>query len=68
MVEHSENKIGNTIREARTSKGMTQQELADQIGVIRQTITEYESGRIEPSVKILVKIMKVLDIKNFMFD
>lgn len=57
--------IGEQIRNARNKKGMTQQELAESVGVIRQTITEYELDNIKPSASVLLKIMSVLDIKNF---
>lgn len=57
--------IGDVIRQARIDKKLTQQELANCVGVIRQTIAEYESGRIKPSAEVLLKIMSVLDIKNF---
>lgn len=59
------NPIGEQIKDARIKAGITQEELAEKVGVIRQTITEYESGRIKPSADVLLKIMSELKIKNF---
>lgn len=46
----------------RIAKGMTQQELADKVGVIRQTISHIETGRITPSVPTAQAIAQVLGI------
>jgi len=57
----------NNIRPLRLSHGqMTQQELADRIGVSRQTIITMEKGNYQPSVKLALKIAKVFaaDIEN----
>lgn len=51
------------LKKERKSKGMTQQELADKCGVIRQTIAEYESGRIKPSVPVAIKLGDALGIE-----
>lgn len=54
----------------RTTKGLTQEQLADKVGVVRQTISEIECGRKKPSVELAKKIGKVLKIKwtNFFDD
>ncbi|RKY52681.1 MAG: transcriptional regulator [Candidatus Neomarinimicrobiota bacterium] len=39
--------------------GMTQQELAKQVGVVRQTIIAIEKGTFNPSVKLALKIASV---------
>ena len=51
------------LKSEREAKEMTQQELADRCGVIRQTIAEYESGRIKPSVPVAIKLGEVLDFE-----
>ncbi len=40
----------NRIAELRSSQGLTQQGLADEIGVSRQTIISLERGRYNPSI------------------
>ena len=46
----------NTIRVARAEQRMTQQELADKVGVSRQTINAIESGKFVPSTGLALKI------------
>lgn len=50
------------IRELRKEKGMTQQDLAQKIGVKRAVISKYESGSIEPSLTQLQKIADALGV------
>ena len=52
----------NTIKIARVTQDLTQAELAEKIGVTRQTIIAIESQNYTPSVLIALKISKVLKI------
>ena len=55
-------KLQNKLREVRTgSNSMTQQQLADLVGVSRQTIISIESGRYSPSLELAIKISEALD-------
>ncbi len=50
-------KIGNRVREFREQNNrMTQQALAEQVGVSRQTINAIETGRYQPSLEVALKI------------
>ena len=49
------------IREFRQKIGLTQQELADAVGVTRQTINALENARYNPSLLLAYNITKVLD-------
>ena len=49
----------NTIRVERAIKNITQAELADLIGVSRQTINTIESNRYVPSTILALKIARV---------
>jgi putative transcriptional regulator len=50
-------KITNCLRQLRFELGeMTQQELADELGVSRQTIISLESGRYYPSLQLTLQI------------
>lgn len=49
------------LREKRTAKGLTQQALANKIGVIRQTISNIECGVSKPSVNTAIEIGKILN-------
>ena len=48
------------IRQFRQEKGMTQQELADLVGVTRQTINALENARYNPSLLLAYNITKML--------
>lgn len=49
----------NRIRVARAEVRMTQQHLADEAGVSRQTINAIESGRFVPSTVLALKIARI---------
>ena len=46
----------------RATKRMTQQELADLVGVSRQTIIQLERNRYNPSMLLAYSIAKVFDV------
>jgi putative transcriptional regulator len=49
----------NSIRVERAIHDMTQQQLAEQIGVSRQTINAMESNKYEPSTVLALKIARL---------
>lgn len=50
------------IKNARLSKGLTQDELAEITGFTQNTISAYETGRAFPSMKASIILSKALDI------
>jgi len=54
--------IRNQIRELRALREMTQQELADKIGVTRQTVIAMEQDKYSPSLETAFKVAIVLDV------
>lgn len=53
-------RVSNAIRALRFGQGeMTQQQLADRVGVTRQTIIAIEQGRYSPSLEVAFKIARV---------
>jgi putative transcriptional regulator len=54
--------IRNQIRELRTLRDMTQQQLADQVGVTRQTVIAIEQDKYSPSLETAFKVAKVLGV------
>jgi len=56
--------LGQRIRESRKEKGLTQEQLAEMadIGVIY--LSEIERGKKMPSLKILCRIIDVLDVSS----
>ena len=49
------------LKAARAGKDMSQDELAKQCGVSRQTINAIEKGDYNPTIKLCITICKVLD-------
>lgn len=57
------------LKEARLNRGMTQEQVAEKIGVAKSTFTGYEKGNSEPNMLTISKIMKVLDVDaNFLWQ
>lgn len=51
------------LREIRKHRGITQVQLAEIIGVEQSTISQWETGRAQPSLKIAAKIAAALGCK-----
>ena len=58
----NQEKIGKFIREIRNEKKMTQQELAEKIGVTDRAISKWENGRGAPDIALLIPLSKELGI------
>lgn len=52
----------NTISQLRKQHKITQEELANEVGVTRQTITSIETGKYIASLPLAFKIAKFFDI------
>lgn len=51
----------NRVRELRTERGMTQEEIAERVAVSRQTIISIELGRYNPSILLAYKLARAFD-------
>ncbi len=54
--------IRNCIRELRAAREMTQQDLADQVGVTRQTVIAIEQDKYSPSLETAFKVALALGV------
>lgn len=54
-------KLRTTIAEQRIKKNMTQTELAEAVGVRRETIGRLEKGQYNPSLKLAMDIANILE-------
>ena len=52
----------NRIRELRGDRGWTQQELAERLGVSRQTVNAIETGRYDPSLPLAFGLGRVFGL------
>ena len=50
------------MKDARTRAGLSQQELADKLGVSRQTVNAIEKGDYNPTIKLCIGICRVLGL------
>ncbi|TNU75013.1 helix-turn-helix transcriptional regulator [Miniimonas arenae] len=53
----------NSVLEARTRLGWSQQRLADELGVSRQTVISIERGRFDPSLPLAFRIAAVFEAR-----
>ena len=52
--------LKNNLKAARSEKGLSQQQLADLIGVSRQTISAIEKGDYNPTINLCIAICREL--------
>ncbi len=55
--------ITNIVHDLRTKRGLTQEELAEAVGVTRQTIISIEKGRYTPSVHLALNIARIFKVR-----
>ncbi len=55
--------LKNKLKEVRSKKKLSQQDLADMVGVSRNTISSIETGQYEPTAKLAYVLCIALDMK-----
>ena len=53
--------LNENIKEIRKSKGLSQQELAVKLNVVRQTVSKWEQGLSVPDSEMLISISELLE-------
>ena len=56
------NIVSNSIKKLREEKGMTQAELAEELNVTRQAVSNWETGRTQPDIETLTRLAEVFDV------
>lgn len=56
-------KIGKLLQELRKEKGITQEQLAEQVGVSRRTVSRWETGSNMPDLDILIELSDLYDVE-----
>ena len=54
--------LTNTVKQLRSERNLTQQQLAEEIGVIRQTIIAIEQNKYQPSVVLALKLASFFQV------
>ena len=55
--------IANRVKQYRTSAHMTQSQLAERSGVSRQTISDIETGKHDPTISVALLLARALGVK-----
>lgn len=55
--------VGKHIRKIRKEKNLTQDELAERLHCTRQTVSNYETGKSEPDISLLIELAGVLEVE-----
>ena len=55
-------KIGTFLKELRKEKGITQEQMAEELGVSGRTISRWETGSNMPDISLLVEIAEFFDV------
>ena len=62
MTEKQKKRIGERIREARRRRGLSQEQLAEQLGLSFQAVSSWETGKFVPDSDHLPELAKALDL------
>ena len=54
--------VGKNLQKLRKQKNMTQEALAEQVGVARQTIAKWETGESVPDLEMAAKLASVMEV------
>lgn len=54
--------LSENIKNLRKNKGYTQEELANRLNVVRQTISKWEKGHSVPDAELLKKLAEILEV------
>lgn len=54
--------LGETIRQKRLERKLSQEYVADQLGISRQAVSKWETGQSEPTASNLVELAALLDV------
>ena len=60
---NDELKLQNNLKEARSEKNLSQSQLAEMVGVSRNTISSIETGQFSPTAKLALILCVALDKK-----
>ena len=55
--------VGKNIKKAREEKGLTQEQLAEQLNVTRQAVSGWETEKTRPDIETLQKIAEILEVE-----
>ena len=57
--------LGHHLKKARETKRMSQQEVAERLGISQKTLSNIESGKAQPSIVLLAEMGKIYGMDMF---
>lgn len=58
----NQEKVGKLIAQKRKEKGLTQEQLADMLGVTNKAVSKWENGKSMPDISIIRELCKILGV------
>ena len=62
MTDQALKRIGNKLQAARKLKDLTQEQVADNVGISRSYYLQIENGELNPSSTVIMDIVRVLGV------
>ncbi len=62
MVIRTAAELGHLVRDAREQRGLTQLQLATQVGVSRKWLIAFEAGKLRTDLSLVLRTLNALDI------
>lgn len=56
------NNFGNNLKREREFAGFSQKKFAEAIGTTQQRVSEWECGKVEPTLSSIISIIRVLNV------
>lgn len=56
--------LNERIKELRVAHGLSQVELAEKIGISKQSVSNWENDNIQPSIEMLIKIARTFSVST----
>ena len=56
--------LNERIKELRVARGLSQVELAEKIGISKQSVSNWENDNIQPSIEMLIKIARTFSVST----
>lgn len=56
--------FGDKLKELRTERNMTQEDLAKRLDIVKATVSGYETSQTYPSIEVLLKLCDIFDVTS----
>lgn len=56
------NEVANSIKKLRQEKKLSQEQLAEQLHVTRQAVSNWENGKTQPDVEMIMQLAEIFDV------